>query len=226
MSNSGGCKPMDSPQQITDRITTFFAREIASDARNSYHSWEHCYNFFATRPTNFDLASLHLGFYLASWGMYRGSAAIRNFDYLIHRPAAEELLKPDYDLLRGASLDELVSRFDTLLWPLIERIRKQGLYPKCVTMTDTLVTKILMGTLGCTPAYDRFLKAGLEEKGLNSSFSRRNLEAFLRHCQQNQQGFSDAQGQIQQTSNYPVMRVVDIYFHSIGLESPWIADEE
>ena len=95
MSISGGGKPMDSRQQITDRITTFFAREITSNARNSYHSWEHCYNFFATRPTNFDLASLHLGFYLASWGMYRGSAAIRNFDHLIHRPAAEELLKPD-----------------------------------------------------------------------------------------------------------------------------------
>ena len=111
--------------------------------------------------------------------------------------------------------------------PLIEESGNRGLHPKSVTIDpDTLVTKILMGTLGCTPAYDRFLKAGLEEKRLNSSFSRRNLEAFLRHCQQNQQGFSDAQGQIQQTSNYPVMRVVDIYFHSIGLESPWIADEE
>lgn len=217
---------MDSPQQITDRIIKLFEKEIAGDARNSYHSWEHCYNFFATHPADLDLASLHLAFYLASWGMYRGSEAIRNFDYLIHRPVVEEMLRPYYDLLRGASLDELVTRFDTLLWPLIEKIRKQSFYPKSVTMTDTLVTKILMGTLGCTPAYDRFLKAGLEEKGLNSSFSRKNFEALLRNCQQNHQGFADAQAQIQQTSTYPFMRVVDMYFHSIGLESLWIADQE
>jgi len=217
---------MDTPQEITNRINTFFAKEIVSDARNSYHSWEHCYHFFGTSPTDVDLASLHLAFYLASWGMYRGSAAIRNFDYLIHRPAVEELLKPDYDLLRGASFDELSSHFDTVLWPLIEKFRKRSPYPKSVTMTDTLVTKILMGTLGCTPAYDRFLKAGLEEKGLNSSFSRRNFETLLRYCQQNRQGFTDAQSQIQQTADYPAMRVVDMYFHSVGLESPWISNDE
>jgi len=117
---------MDSPQPITDRIIKFFEKEIRGDARNSYHSREHCYSFFTTKPTNLDLASLHLAFYLASWGMYRGSAAIRDFDYLVHRPAVEELLKPDYDPLRGASFDELSSRFDTLLWPLIEKIRKQS----------------------------------------------------------------------------------------------------
>jgi hypothetical protein len=45
--------------------------------------------------------------------MYRGSTGIRDFDYLIHVPAVKELLKSDYDPLRGASLDELVLRFDT-----------------------------------------------------------------------------------------------------------------
>jgi hypothetical protein len=45
------------------------SEQIACDARNSYHSWEHCYTFFASHPTNFDLASLHLAVYPASWGM-------------------------------------------------------------------------------------------------------------------------------------------------------------
>ena len=82
--------------------------------------------------------------------------------------------------LRGASLDDLSANVNTLLWPLIEKIRQGSLYPSAVTVTDTLVTKILMGTLGCTPAYDRFLKAGLEEKGFSSSFSRKNFNADCR----------------------------------------------
>lgn len=72
---------MDTPQEVTARIVKVFKEQIACDAGNSYHSWEHCYTFFASHPTNFDLASLHLAFYLASWGMYRGSTAIRNYDY-------------------------------------------------------------------------------------------------------------------------------------------------
>ena len=89
---------VDTPQEITARIVRVFEKDIASDARNSYHSWEHCYSSFASGPTNLDLASLHLAFCLASWGLYRGSAAIRNYDYLIHRPVVEELVKHEYAL--------------------------------------------------------------------------------------------------------------------------------
>jgi hypothetical protein len=210
---------MDASRKITARITRVFKRETA-DPRNSFHSWEHCYQLFSSRPTNLDLASLHLGFYLASWGMYRGSAKIRDFDYLIHRPVAEEILKAKYDALRGASSNELLAHFDALLWPLIKQIRgsgkKPGLYPTSVNVSDTLVTKILMGTLGCTPAYDRFFKDGLKLKGCKPSFSRKNLRALLQFCEQNPQGFVDGQNQIQTSLQYPVMRVVDIYFHDIG----------
>jgi hypothetical protein len=40
-----------------------------------------------------DLASLHIRFYLASWGMYRGSAKIRNYDYKIHVEAAQIIVQ-------------------------------------------------------------------------------------------------------------------------------------
>jgi hypothetical protein len=211
---------------ITARIIRVFDNDIAPNERSSYHSWEHCYRVFCGRPADLDLASLHLGFYLASWGMYRGSAAIRNFDYLIHRPVAEALLEQQYDPLRGASLDELMLHFENLLWPLVERIKGPGLYPPSVNITDTLVTKILMGTLGCTPAYDRYFKEGLEEEGLNASFSRTNFQALLQFCQHNHDGFIAAQQHIQQIVDYPIMRVVDMYFHDLGRENPWIDNED
>ena len=43
-----------------------------------YLSWEHCYLMFSNEiqqaNPNIDLLSLHLGFYLASWGMMRASS--------------------------------------------------------------------------------------------------------------------------------------------------------
>ena len=54
-------------------------------------SWEHCIAQFTAAFTNptaaasdertVDLLSLHLGFYLASWDMMRGSTALLQYDY-------------------------------------------------------------------------------------------------------------------------------------------------
>ncbi len=206
---------METPHKITDRIRDSFAR-ISSNERSADHSWEHCYRFFSSRPTDLGLASLHLAFYLASWGMYRGSAAIRDFDYLVHRPVAKMVLKPKYDILRGGSLEVLSAHYDDLLWPLIKTIRS-GLYPESINVTDTLVTKILMGTLGCTPAYDRYFKAGLTKCELKPSFRRETFRALLQHCQKHRQGFVDAQIA---NPEYPIMRIIDIYFHSVGRKKP------
>ena len=40
-----------------------------------------------------DFLSLHLGFYLASWGMMRGSTELLDKDYKIHIPAVKVILK-------------------------------------------------------------------------------------------------------------------------------------
>lgn len=35
-------------------------------------------------------------------------------------------------------------------------------------LSETLITKILMGTLGCVPAYDRYFVAGLKSQKMAS----------------------------------------------------------
>jgi hypothetical protein len=47
-------------------------------AHHRYRSWEHCYRYFHRSipeaiAVDHDHAALQLGFYLASWGMCRGS---------------------------------------------------------------------------------------------------------------------------------------------------------
>ena len=60
------------------KSVNIFHDELKADKNGRYRSWEHCYKTFndarnSTSP-DLDYLSLHLGFYLASWGMYRGSS--------------------------------------------------------------------------------------------------------------------------------------------------------
>lgn len=53
--------------------------------------------------------SLQLAFYLASWGMYRGSSFLLQKDYRVHIPVVKELLQKKYDVLLGADFDTLLN---------------------------------------------------------------------------------------------------------------------
>ena len=86
-----------------------FYEELKVQDRHRYRSWEHCYaQFYETRQNpekaNVDNLSLHLAFYLASWGMYRGSSFLLQYDYTIHTSVVKEILKPEYNKLFGICL--------------------------------------------------------------------------------------------------------------------------
>ena len=63
---------------INEILKSFINEEEKSFHR--FNSWNNCYSFFQNKYFKYnsdddydDRAALHLGFYLASWGMYRGS---------------------------------------------------------------------------------------------------------------------------------------------------------
>src|SRR3989338_7710414 len=83
-------------------------RDIKKSQSATYHrgkSWEHCYIFFRKykkfRNDNnlLDRAALHLGFFLASWGMLRGSSFLLQKDYKFYVPLVDILIEPKYDKL-------------------------------------------------------------------------------------------------------------------------------
>ena len=68
------------------RASSFY-KKIEDDKYHRYKSWEHCYRYFKknkNKELNYDYAALQLAFYLASWGMYRGSSILLWKDYKIH----------------------------------------------------------------------------------------------------------------------------------------------
>ncbi|MGB3865925.1 MAG: hypothetical protein WBA29_09890 [Xanthobacteraceae bacterium] len=190
---------------------------------NRYHtfrSWEHCYHFFGRRPIDRELACLHLAAYLANFGMYRGSSFLSTMEYRAHERAVKEL--DDYsDCLRSVTLLNLEGRLDAV-FSLKSRLKDSyATEINTRAATDVLITKIMMGALGCVPAFDRYLCIGLKECGLPQSFSKKKYCEVLKFCKDELGDFEKAQRSLTQNGgvDYPLMRVVDIYFWQLGFEA-------
>lgn len=195
-----------------------FHNENLEEKNSRYNSWQYCYSaFFKARENgnvDVDYLSLHLGFYLASWGMYRGSSFLLQKDYKIHTPIVGELLKTDYDVLHGIECDELENNLELLL-NLEKNIK--SLYDGNVS--DTLVTKILMGTLGCCPAYDRYFLDTLcrlkREKicNIQQTFNKKSMLGIIRFYQNNFNKLEEfRKSNIIGGIMYPQMKVLDMAF--------------
>ena len=157
-----------------------FYKNSRTDENGRFRSWEHCYkNFYKARSEknpDVDYLSLHLSFYLASWGMYRGSSFLLEKDYRVHIPAINKILCPKYDVLLGANYKVLLDEDNqALLWELSEELEEyyKGIRSQVKgvniknPVSKTLITKILMGTLGCVPAYDRYYVQAVKQYGIS-----------------------------------------------------------
>ena len=154
----------------------------SKDKNHRFNSWEHCYKHFSSiRSGNRnveDFTLLHLAFFLASWGMYRGSTFLLWKDYKVLTSVVDIILKDKYDNLQGLMITEQNSDANNLkkLLECINEIRtelesidrKVPGKEKPIKVTDTLISKILLGTLGCIPAVDRNFKMGIKRDYTNA----------------------------------------------------------
>ena len=122
---------MDAIDELIDAAQTFYEDARANENGRS-RSWEHCYRVFRDARTDpspdYDYLSLHLAFYLASWGMYRGSSFLLQKDYKVLVPIVEKILKPEYDCLFGVACvglreDEVQDRLEKLCDDIAEHFR-------------------------------------------------------------------------------------------------------
>ena len=188
--------------------------EFVSDENRPYHrfrSWQHCYKFFASEldDSNKEMGALHLAFYLASWGMYRGSTFLLQNDYTIHLDVVEILY---------ANKNSDYTEFAQILKvsKLISAHYENNAHPNAterVVPSDTLITKILLGTTGCIPAYDRFFKTGLQYTRLPQTFSSRGFEQLNAYYAQNEEVFRRFS-----KDEIPKMKLIDMYFWKLGFE--------
>ena len=179
-------------------------------------------------PETIDLLCLNLAFYLASWGMYRGSSFLLQKDYRVHKAAVMEMQDPKYNILRAATPETLIT--EEVLLKLFElQYQLDNIYTgvkKTVVKTktpisDTLITKILMGVFGCVPAYDRYVKYTLKEYGIGTpSFTNPvKLRELYNLYTKNKAVLDEEREKINSHGIiYPHMKVIDILLWQIGFD--------
>lgn len=196
-------------------------------------SWEHCYKEFnkAHKECNklseerLDYLSLHLAFYLASWGMYRGSSFLLQKDYKVHKDIIKLLFQEKYNQLWSIPVNNYNEDNIKLLFELITNMKKiyynirQDVKDKEIknTISDTLITKVLMGTMGCLPAYDRYFITGIKNNNIVGTLSKKSIKDLIDFYNKNYEILEKKRKELK-TSNieYPQMKIIDMYFWQLG----------
>lgn len=161
-----------------------------------YSSFDYCFNYFGdfydrdnieaiANPTNIQLSCLHVGFYLASWGMLRGSSfllqkSVKHYEQLISVIAKMPRVCWMIDL-DTYSDDETIS----LLLKIHEHIR-YSLGEDDEYASTTLVSKIMLGVFGNVPALDDNFCKGF---GFSKHFGESLLRKISDYYQTNKDEF-------------------------------------
>ena len=121
-----------------------------------YTSFDYCYNYFCSDKDltdDIEKSCFELAFYLASWGMYRGSSFllqksakyfVKTIEYI--NSLENDLWKIDVDKYNDTNIDKLIEIYHKLS----ELIIKED------SRSLTLITKIMLGVFGFVPAFDDY----------------------------------------------------------------------
>jgi hypothetical protein len=221
-----------------EKLVSGYYANIAGARYPRLMGWEFLWDWVQSNRKWEDLASrdrrqttaLHLGFYLANWGMLRGSSGLLNtnldfFEDLVVRLFDGKCVATGFwdttlkDFLPDASRHaEACDGFDAAVQTIAE------FDPEIVSGTGTLVSKILLGLWGQTPALDTYFNAGLkdylrshpEDRVLDRTFpSSRTLSGVAGIVGRN--GWRTPKYKTHHGQNpYPLGKIVDMAFFQHG----------
>jgi hypothetical protein len=197
-------------------------------ANERYASFDYCYNYFQSfrdsgitaeldRAANVELSCLHLGFYLASWGMLRGSAELL-------QKSARHLVPAIHAI---SNIDPAVWDLDAHCYtePNIQRLMESASTIRGTLggASDILVTKIMLGVFGNVPAFDRNFRRGF---GV-STFGPKALRKIGQFCKEHAGIIEEwrvptldfVSGELTQRK-YTRAKVIDMVFFIEGASKP------
>jgi len=147
---------------IVSHVSDFAGRPLKFGVRpGREQSYDHCFNYFAeTQDLDVDMekSCAVLGFYLASWGMYRGSSFLlkrTNSSYLSDVVLVIQACRPvlsgiDLHNYSDQNINTILATYKSLK-DALQIGRKRHI---------TLVSKIMVATFGCIPAFDQYFFEG------------------------------------------------------------------
>ncbi len=154
-----------------------YLQERSPTAR--YSSFDYCYNYFQSHrdrnalnqlasPAGMQLSCLQLAFYLASWGMLRGSSVLLRRSSRHYAPVIQAIVETPPHIWEIDAHNYSDEKCDLLLGAAAQ-IRAALPDPA----SDILVTKIMLGVYGCVPASDTYFRRGFGTYTLGARALRR-----------------------------------------------------
>ena len=134
-----------------------------------YASFDYCFNYFQNSTAeileiNIEKSCLELAFYLASWGMLRGSSfllqkSIKHYEILIKyiielKKTNHKIWEIDVHNYDENSIQIILEVYKNITKLVIQNNKSRHL---------VLTTKIMLGVFGCIPAFDKYFTGTFKE---------------------------------------------------------------
>jgi hypothetical protein len=140
----------------TDIEKVFSEFKSKLDPNHRYASFDYCYNYFLSTDdlkADVEKSCLTLGFYLASWGMFRGSSFLLQKSAKVFQPTIDYVSKLDRSVWK-IDVDNYNETNIATIIEIYKGVKGQLIHEGNADLT--LVTKILLGVFGFVPAFDNF----------------------------------------------------------------------
>ena len=168
--------------------------------------------------------------------MYRGSSFLLQRAYTVHKPVVgvlassrfSELWRRDIgadagDIALAGTIMELVEDV-AAEYRKVDAEYKERAGKEPQKSMDLLVTKALLGTVGCVPARDTYFEKGFKAhfKPLKipyGALNERFIENLLQFCIEQRRKLAALQPEMTDVDDvpYPAMKLVDMYFWQRGV---------
>ena len=219
---------------ITNENIDTFLRPYLKDKNHRYNFYDLCRDAFLKyrkdKGKNKYLA-LILFSYLSSWGMLRNSFLLQK-DFLFNLPIVEILCLEKYDTLYVNTIptDKDIDLILELKTKIEDCYKTQLFYDtegketKIAKVSETLTSKILLGTTGMTLAYDRYVREGLSKYKLRNSFNKESLLELTSIANSNKAIIDTYIKKL--GTLYTPMKMLDMFFFIEGMKESQIKKKQ
>lgn len=219
---------------VNDLTTVIGDFQKRSGPTDRYTSFDYCYKYFSSSSgeeisNDIEKGCLAIGFYLASWGMLRGSSFLleksaKHYEPLVSYIAMVEknVWEIDVDTYTEENIRNIISIYAEIKEIVIENGNSHL----------TLVTKIMLGVFGFIPAFDTYF--GNTFRNLSAgkcgfrSVNRESLLAVKEFYEANAEEIdrlsnctfvTDFDSGIRIDMCYKKAKIIDMYGFTVGLRN-------
>lgn len=214
---------------VAETVHQFSVKHCPDDR---YASFDYCYGYFKKTSSqqlreDMEKSCLVLGFYLASWGMMRGSSFLLGHSIKYFEPLIEYIAEQDKSIW-DIDVDNYNEQNMDIILEIYKQCKERLIHGNNAHLT--LITKILLGVFGFVPAFDRYFKDAFSSISTSkcgysvcNKNALRNIHQFYLDNQYEVDSLADKLKILDFTTGessglrYPKAKLIDMYGFTKGL---------